>query len=159
MERRPFRRAAARCCAARLLQLVCKGSYPSTLLCKVSPQNSLPRIFLEQPHRGTRPVQRTVTLVYPRRMDDQDIAVVKALVPVAWADGVFAAKEKEMLDALLDAYRASDKEKEMLHEYAEHRRSVDDIDLQELSADDRRTTRHLCTSPPFAVGAATTDAI
>src|SRR5271166_4349718 len=71
-------------------------------------------------------------------MHDQDIAIVKALVPVAWADGVFADTEKQMLDALLDAYKASDKEKEILHEYAEQKRTLDDIDLQELSTDDRR---------------------
>jgi len=71
-------------------------------------------------------------------MHDQDMAIVKALVPVAWADGVFAETEKEMLDALLDAYRATDKEKEMVHEYAETKRTLEDIDLQELSADDRR---------------------
>ena len=71
-------------------------------------------------------------------MHEQDMAIVKALVPVAWADGVFAAPEKEMLDALLDAYSASDKEKEIIHEYAEKQRTLDDIELQDLSADDRR---------------------
>jgi len=71
-------------------------------------------------------------------MHDQDMAIVKALVPVAWADGVFAQPEKEMIDAVLDAYRASDKEKEIVHEYAETKRTLDDIDTQELSADDRR---------------------
>ena len=63
-------------------------------------------------------------------MHDQDIAIVKALIPVAWADGVFAKQENEMVDALLDAYRASDKEKEMIHEYAEKRRTLDDIDFR-----------------------------
>ena len=85
-------------------------------------------------------------------MDDQDIAVVKALVPVAWADGVFAAKEKEMLEALLDAYRATDSEKEMIHEYAERRRTLDDIDVQELSADDRRVLLQHAVLLTFADG-------
>ena len=71
-------------------------------------------------------------------MHEQDMAIVKALVPVAWADGEFAEPEKQMLDALLDAYRASDKEKEIIREYAETKRTLEDIDLQELSADDRR---------------------
>lgn len=71
-------------------------------------------------------------------MHEQDMAIVKALVPVAWADGVFAAPEKEMLDALLDAYSASDKEKEIIHEYAAKQRSIDDIEMQDLSTDDRR---------------------
>ncbi|HLK38103.1 MAG TPA: hypothetical protein VKU41_15180 [Polyangiaceae bacterium] len=71
-------------------------------------------------------------------MHEQDVAIVKALVPVAWADGVFAEKEREMLEALLDAYHATDSEKEMVREYAETRRTLEDIDPQELSADDRR---------------------
>jgi uncharacterized tellurite resistance protein B-like protein len=71
-------------------------------------------------------------------MHDQDTAILRALVPVAWADGVFAEREREMLDALLDAYCASDDEKKALLAYAAERRTLDDIDLQELSADDRR---------------------
>ena len=85
-------------------------------------------------------------------MHEQDIAIVKALIPVAWADGVFAKQETEMLDALLDAYRASDREKEMLHEYAEKRRTLDDIDLQELSADDRRILLQHAVLLTFADG-------
>ena len=66
------------------------------------------------------------------------MAIVKALVPVAWADGVFDAKEKEMLEALLDAFQASDDEKKEMRDYAAQKKSIDDINLQDLSADDRR---------------------
>ena len=41
-------------------------------------------------------------------MHEQDLAIVKGLVSVAWADGVFAEREREMLDALLEAYGAND---------------------------------------------------
>jgi uncharacterized membrane protein YebE (DUF533 family) len=85
-------------------------------------------------------------------MHQQDIAIVKALIPVAWADGVFADREKEMIDALLDAYGATDKEKEIVHEYAEKQRTVDDIDLQELSADDRRVLLQHAVLLTFADG-------
>ena len=85
-------------------------------------------------------------------MHDQDIAIVKALVPVAWADGVFAETEKQMLDALLDAYKASDREKEIVHEYAEKKRTLDDIDMQELSTDDRRTLFQHAIQLTFADG-------
>ncbi len=85
-------------------------------------------------------------------MHDQDMAIVKALVPVAWADGVFAQPEKEMLDAVLDAYSASDKEKEIVHEYAETKRTLDDIDMQELSTDDRRTLFQHAVLLTFADG-------
>jgi uncharacterized tellurite resistance protein B-like protein len=85
-------------------------------------------------------------------MHDQDIAIVKALVPVAWADGAFAETEKQMLDALLDAYQASDKEKEIVREFAARRRTLDDIDLQELSTDDRRTLFQHAVLLTFADG-------
>jgi tellurite resistance protein len=92
-------------------------------------------------------------------MHDQDMAIVKALVPVAWADGVFAESEKQMLDALLDAYRASDKDKEIVHEYAETRRTLDDIDLQELSADDRRVLFQHAVLLSFADGDQSADEV
>lgn len=71
-------------------------------------------------------------------MHEEDLAIVKGLVPIAWADGVFADKEKETLDALLDAFGASEQERAMVREYASHKRTLDDINLQDLSADDRR---------------------
>jgi uncharacterized tellurite resistance protein B-like protein len=86
------------------------------------------------------------------RMHEQDMAILKALVPVAWADGTFAEREKELIDALLEAYRANDAEKEKLHEYAQERRTLDDIDLQELSADDRRVLLHHAVLLTFADG-------
>src|SRR5688572_1913744 len=61
-------------------------------------------------------------------MHEQEFAIVRALVPVAWADGDFADKEKEMLEALLDAYGANDGEKQQLRDYAkEKRRSTTSI--------------------------------
>jgi tellurite resistance protein len=71
-------------------------------------------------------------------MHDQDFAIVRALVPVAWADGVFADREKETLEALLDAFGADDVEKEKIRAFAETKKTLEDIDLQSLSADDRR---------------------
>jgi tellurite resistance protein len=92
-------------------------------------------------------------------MHEQDLAIVRALVPVAWADGVFEAREREMLDALLDAYHASDKEKEILREYAETKRTLDDIDVQELSADDRRILFQHAVLLSFADGDQSADEV
>jgi uncharacterized tellurite resistance protein B-like protein len=77
-------------------------------------------------------------MVYSLAMHEQDLAIVKALVSVAWADGVFAEREQEMLGALLDAYGAGQAEREELQAYASQKRSIDDIDPQQLSAADRR---------------------
>src|SRR3954469_23977930 len=85
-------------------------------------------------------------------MHEQDIAIVRALVPVAWADGVFAEQERETLEALLDAYDATDDEKTQLREYAKERRTLDDINLQDLSADDRRVLLQHAVLISFADG-------
>jgi uncharacterized tellurite resistance protein B-like protein len=92
-------------------------------------------------------------------MHEQDLAIVKALVPVAWADGVFAEREREMLDALLDAYNATDDERRMLREYAGQRRTLDDIDPQELSSDDRRVLFQHAVLLTFADGAQSADEV
>ncbi|MDB4946183.1 MAG: hypothetical protein JWP97_5717 [Labilithrix sp.] len=85
-------------------------------------------------------------------MQEETFALIQALVPVAWADGDFAAKEKEMLDALLDAYAASPEEKARLQEYAKEKRTLEDIDLQELSAASRRVLLQHAVLLSFADG-------
>jgi len=92
-------------------------------------------------------------------MHEQDIAIVKALVPVAWADGVFAEQERETLDALLDAYSATDEEKRALREYAQQKRTLDEIELQDLSADDRRVLLQHAVLLSFADGKQTPDEV
>ena len=85
-------------------------------------------------------------------MQEETYALIQALVPIAWADGDFAEKEKEMLDALLDAYEASDEEKKRLQEYAKEKRTLDDINLQELSAGSRRVCLQHAVLLSFADG-------
>lgn len=85
-------------------------------------------------------------------MHEQEFAIVRALVPVAWADGDFAEKEKEMLEALLEAYGANENQRAQLRDYAKERRTLDDIDLQELSAADRRVLLQCAVLLTFADG-------
>jgi tellurite resistance protein len=92
-------------------------------------------------------------------MHEQDMAILKALVPVAWADGLFADREKEMLDALLDAYQATDDEKRTLRDYAGQRRTLDDIELQDLSTDDRRVLFQHAVLLTFADGNQSADEV
>ncbi len=80
------------------------------------------------------------------------MAIVKALVPVAWADGKFADRERETLEALLDVYAASEDEKAEIREYAKEKRSLEDIDLRELSSDDRRVLLQHAVLLSFADG-------
>jgi tellurite resistance protein len=85
-------------------------------------------------------------------MHADELSLVRSLVPVAWADGVFEQKEKEMLDALLDAYGATAAEREGLHAYAATKRSLDEIQMQDLSAGDRRLLLHLAVILTLADG-------
>jgi tellurite resistance protein len=85
-------------------------------------------------------------------MNEDEFAIVRGLVPVAWADGTFADKEKEMLEALLDAYGASDEQKQQLRAYANEKRTLEDINLQDLSADDRRVLLQVAVLLSFADG-------
>ena len=71
-------------------------------------------------------------------MHEQDKAILQSLVSVAWADGNFAEREREMLEALLETFGANEDEAKELREYAKTKRTLDDIPLTELSADDRR---------------------
>ncbi len=85
-------------------------------------------------------------------MHEQEYAIVRALVPVAWADGEFAETEKEMLEALLDAYGATDAQKQALRDYAKEKRTIEDINLQDLSAPDRRVLLQQAVILSFADG-------
>jgi uncharacterized tellurite resistance protein B-like protein len=71
-------------------------------------------------------------------MHAQDLAILKGLVSVAWADGNFADAEREVIDALLEAYGATPSEAREVRKYAETKRTLEDISLHELGADDRR---------------------
>ena len=71
-------------------------------------------------------------------MHDQNMAILKALVSVAWADGRVADEELEVIEALLDAFGASTSEAHEVRHYAQEKRTLDDIPVTDLSFDDRR---------------------
>lgn len=71
-------------------------------------------------------------------MHEQNMAILKGLVSVAWADGHVAEEEKEVIDALLQAFNASPSETKEIHHYASAPKKLEDIPLTELSFDDRR---------------------
>lgn len=71
-------------------------------------------------------------------MHSENLAIVKSLVSVAWADGEYGPKEREMIDALLDAFEASPDQAKELRAYADTKRSLEDVPLEDLSPDDLR---------------------
>jgi prepilin-type processing-associated H-X9-DG protein len=68
----------------------------------------------------------------------QDLAIVKGLVSVAWADGHVAAAESEIIDSLLEAYSATPTERREIALYAQQPRTLADVPIHDLSHDDRR---------------------
>jgi uncharacterized tellurite resistance protein B-like protein len=72
-------------------------------------------------------------------MHEQDKAILMGLVSVAWADGTFADREREMLDALIEGFGATEGDAKDIREYAKTERALEDIPLNELSFGDRRT--------------------
>ncbi len=71
-------------------------------------------------------------------MHSENVAILKSLVSVAWADGDFGPQEREMLDALLVAFDATEEQSAELRSYAETKRALEDVPIEELSADDLR---------------------
>src|SRR5262249_28600169 len=71
-------------------------------------------------------------------MREDNMAIVKSLVSVAWADGEFADKEREMVEALISAFEATEEQAAEIRKYAEEKRTLNDILEFDLSDDDRR---------------------
>src|SRR6478736_7292642 len=71
-------------------------------------------------------------------MHIQNLAILKGLVTVAWADGRMAGEEKEVLEALLQAFEASPSEAHEVRLFAREPKKLSDVPLHDLSADARR---------------------
>ncbi len=75
-------------------------------------------------------------------MHAENVAILKSLVSVAWSDGDFGPPEREMIDALLVAFDASEDQAKEVRSYAETKRTMDDIPIEDLSPDDLRVLVH-----------------
>ena len=71
-------------------------------------------------------------------MHIQNLAILKGLVTVAWADGRMAGEEKEVLEALLQAFEATPSEAHEVRLFAREPKKLDDVPLHDLSTDARR---------------------
>jgi len=71
-------------------------------------------------------------------MHEEDKAILKSLVSVAWADGRVTSEETDIIEAILQAFEASPDDAAEMRAYAKTRRTLADIPLTDLSADDRR---------------------
>jgi uncharacterized tellurite resistance protein B-like protein len=73
-----------------------------------------------------------------RAMHANDMAIVKSLISVAWCDGDYGEQEREMVDALLSAFGASEEQAAEVRQYAKTPRKLEDVPLEDLSPDDLR---------------------
>jgi uncharacterized membrane protein YebE (DUF533 family) len=71
-------------------------------------------------------------------MDQQSLAILKGLVCVAWADGHFAAAERELIEALIQTFGASPSEALEVRTFSDSPRTLNDVPIHELSYNDRR---------------------
>lgn len=71
-------------------------------------------------------------------MQAQNLAVIKGLVSVAWADGHVTSEETAVLDALLEAFDALPSEAYELRKFAKTPRGLADVPTSELGFAARR---------------------
>lgn len=71
-------------------------------------------------------------------MHAQNMAIVKSLVSVAWADGTFADAEREMVEALISAFDANEDQAKEVRDFANTKKTIEDIPVDDLSDDDCR---------------------
>jgi uncharacterized tellurite resistance protein B-like protein len=87
-----------------------------------------------------------------RAMHEQNLALVKGLVCVAWADGKVTPEETEIVEGLLRAFGANRSECHEVQLFAKTPRNIDDVPLTELSTSDRRLLLHHAVFLTFADG-------
>jgi tellurite resistance protein len=85
-------------------------------------------------------------------MHPENLAILKGLVCVAWADGHVAAAEAELIEGLLLAFVATPSEAVEIREFAARERSLDDIPIHELGYNDRRVLLSQAVVLSFADG-------
>jgi uncharacterized membrane protein YebE (DUF533 family) len=75
-------------------------------------------------------------------MHEQNLAIVKGLVCVAWADGKIAGEETELIETLLKVFQATPSEEHEIKLFAKQPRNLEDVPLTDLAAEDRRVLLH-----------------
>ncbi len=85
-------------------------------------------------------------------MHPENLAIVKGLVCVAWADGKVAAAEQQLIEALLQAFGATPSEAHEIREFGAHERTLADVPIHELGYNDRRLLLTQAVMLSFADG-------
>ena len=85
-------------------------------------------------------------------MDASDSALLRSLVAVAWADGKVAEEEMSIIESLIESFGASQAEAAELRSFAQQRRTLEDVPLNELDNGSRRRLLQLAVLVAYADG-------
>lgn len=88
----------------------------------------------------------------PAMMREENKILLKSLVCVAWADGHLAEKERELIDALISSFDADEAQAKEIRAYADEKKTLDDVPVEELSDDDCRVLLQHATLMTWADG-------
>ena len=72
------------------------------------------------------------------RVKENQDAMLRSLAAIAWADGHFASEEGEVIEAMISTFGLTDEDAAKVRAFAKTPRTLDDVPVAELSADDRR---------------------
>jgi tellurite resistance protein len=93
---------------------------------------------MDCPLRGTGFSRRPGRAILSDPMHHQDLAILKGLVAVAWADGRVVPEESEILESLFVAFGATPTQRREVELFAKNPRTLSDVPIYDLSHDDRR---------------------
>ncbi len=85
-------------------------------------------------------------------MVPSDLAVLRSLIAMAWADGKVAEEETALIDSLIESFGADEQEAKELRDFAAEKRSLDDVPLDELDHGSRRRLLQLAVLVSFVDG-------
>ena len=71
-------------------------------------------------------------------MHAENMAILKSLVSVAWADGEFGEPERQLVEAFLEAFDATPEQAAEVLAYAATQKTLEDVPVDERSPDDIR---------------------
>ena len=85
-------------------------------------------------------------------MVPNDLAVLRSLIAMAWADGKVAEEETALIDSLIESFGADKQETNEFKVFAAEPRTLNDIPLEELDAGSRRRLLQLAVLVSFVDG-------
>jgi uncharacterized membrane protein YebE (DUF533 family) len=85
-------------------------------------------------------------------MVPSDLALLRSLMTMAWADGKVTEEETALIDSLIGSFGANAEETEALKAFASEPKTLDDVPLDELDAGARRRLLQLAVLVSFVDG-------